>query len=62
MRVSILLQTTGDDGAINLAEEVAALDKLTEHKRHVAAHGVDTPEVRDWHSPSPTGPRTLPKP
>ena len=52
MRVSILLQTTGDDGAIGPAGEVAAFDKLTEHKRYIAAHGVGMPEVRNWRWPA----------
>jgi xylulose-5-phosphate/fructose-6-phosphate phosphoketolase len=45
MHVVRLLPCTGDQGAALIPELEA---KLLEHKRHIAEHGEDMPEIRDW--------------
>ena len=35
-------------GAAAIHAKQAIRNKLTEHKRYIAAHGIDMPEVRNW--------------
>ena len=40
-------------GAAAVYVKQAIRDKLVEHKRYIAEHGADLPEVHDWRWPAP---------